>query len=114
MRAFRALGAMALGIDLNPGPSNPIVLEGDFHRLPFADAVFDLVYRITRMYSATRLIYMRLAARCVVCSSRQVTVLAARHKPCMLRCPGALQSRSGLVWSCWVVVLLAPVVPRGR
>jgi ubiquinone/menaquinone biosynthesis C-methylase UbiE len=44
VRAFRALGAMALGIDLNPGPSNPIVLEGDFHRLPFADAVFDLVY----------------------------------------------------------------------
>jgi ubiquinone/menaquinone biosynthesis C-methylase UbiE len=44
VRAFRSLGALAIGVDLNPGPSNAQVLVGDFHRLQFADAVFDLAY----------------------------------------------------------------------
>lgn len=34
----------AYGIDLNPGPNNPYVREGDFHKLPQADRTVDLVY----------------------------------------------------------------------
>ena len=44
VRAFRDLGAFAVGIDLNPGPANPLVLHGDFHDLPFADGSVDVVY----------------------------------------------------------------------
>ena len=44
VRAFKALGAVALGIDLNPGRSNMDVVAGDFHALPFPDASFDYAY----------------------------------------------------------------------
>ena len=44
VRAFTEMGALSLGIDLNPGPSNKYVLIGDFHHLQFASHVFDLVY----------------------------------------------------------------------
>ncbi len=44
VRAFRDAGALAVGIDLNPGPRNPDVLPADFHRLPFRTAAFDAAY----------------------------------------------------------------------
>src|SRR5262249_3720645 len=43
-RTFRALGASAVGIDLNPGRGNPYVCYGDFHALSFADGTVDLVF----------------------------------------------------------------------
>lgn len=44
VRAFRALGCQAFGIDLNPGPDNPDVFTADFHALPFSDATMDVVF----------------------------------------------------------------------
>lgn len=45
VKAFRQLGHTdAIGIDLNPGPNNQYVIEGDFHSIPFDDAAFDGVY----------------------------------------------------------------------
>jgi SAM-dependent methyltransferase len=45
VRAFRDWGhADAVGIDINPGPNNEYVIEGDFHNIPFENAVFDGVY----------------------------------------------------------------------
>jgi SAM-dependent methyltransferase len=43
--AFRELGhTEAVGIDLNPGPDNEYVIEGDFHDIPFGDGQFDGIY----------------------------------------------------------------------
>jgi len=44
VEALHRLGHFAVGIDLNPGPDNPLVLPGDFHRLVFPDASVDAVY----------------------------------------------------------------------
>lgn len=44
VKAFRALGCFAVGIDLNPGPANPLVVVGDFHALQFADRCVDVVF----------------------------------------------------------------------
>lgn len=44
VRAFTSLGALALGVDLNPGDENKYVLPGDFQQLQFADGVFDYVF----------------------------------------------------------------------
>jgi SAM-dependent methyltransferase len=44
VRAMVDLGHFAVGIDLNPGENNPLVLPGDFHHLAFADASVDAVY----------------------------------------------------------------------
>ena len=45
VRAFRVLGhSESVGIDLNPGPNNKYVIEGDFHDIPFEHATFDAVY----------------------------------------------------------------------
>ena len=44
VRAFIDRGAFAVGIDLNPGPSNRWVVVGDFHDLQFADGSIDYVY----------------------------------------------------------------------
>lgn len=33
--AFQELGCFAIGVDLNPGPDNPLVVYGDFHNLSF-------------------------------------------------------------------------------
>jgi SAM-dependent methyltransferase len=44
VRALHELGYFAVGIDLNPGPNNPYVLPGDFHRIVFADDSIDAVY----------------------------------------------------------------------
>jgi SAM-dependent methyltransferase len=44
VRAFRGHGAFAVGIDLNPGRDNRLVLPGDFHELQFADGSVGLVF----------------------------------------------------------------------
>lgn len=44
VRAFISLGALAVGVDINPGPRNPHVLYGDFHALVFGDGSFDFVF----------------------------------------------------------------------
>ncbi len=42
--AFHDVGAFAVGVDLNPGERNTLVLSGDFHDLVFPDACLDAVY----------------------------------------------------------------------
>lgn len=44
VRAFKSLGALAIGIDIEPGPCNPYVLHGDFHDIQFADSSFDFAF----------------------------------------------------------------------
>jgi SAM-dependent methyltransferase len=44
VKAFIDLGCKAIGIDLNPGGSNPLVIKGDFHNLPFDTASKDIVF----------------------------------------------------------------------
>lgn len=44
VRAYRAFGCFAVGIDVNPGKDNKAVIHGDFHHLQFADSSVDLVY----------------------------------------------------------------------
>ncbi len=42
--AFIEIGLFAIGIDLNPGQNNKLVLPGDFHAIQFAAASVDIVY----------------------------------------------------------------------
>lgn len=45
VQAFIELGhSESIGIDLNPGPDNKYVIEGDFHNIPFPDNEFDCIY----------------------------------------------------------------------
>lgn len=44
VKAFLDLGAFAIGVDLNPGPSNQFVVHGDFHHLQYADGSVDVVF----------------------------------------------------------------------
>jgi SAM-dependent methyltransferase len=44
VRALTGLGALAVGIDFNPGVRNPWVQWGDATRIQFANATFDYVY----------------------------------------------------------------------
>ncbi len=44
VRALHRLGIFAIGIDLNPGAENELVLRGDFHALQFPDGSVDAVY----------------------------------------------------------------------
>lgn len=44
VRGFKNLGALGIGIDLEPGEKNPYVLHGDFHDLQFADETFDFAF----------------------------------------------------------------------
>ena len=44
VKALHALGLFAVGIDLNPGERNALVLVGDFHELVFPDGSIDAVY----------------------------------------------------------------------
>jgi SAM-dependent methyltransferase len=44
VRAFKRLGSLALGIDLEPGVKNQEVLPGDFHAIQFPNEVFDVVF----------------------------------------------------------------------
>jgi len=44
VRAFQDLGALAIGIDFNPGERNKHVLYGSASELQFASNVFDIIY----------------------------------------------------------------------
>ena len=44
VKAFQELGCFAVGVDLNPGKDNPLVLKGDFHDLQFAAESADVVF----------------------------------------------------------------------
>jgi SAM-dependent methyltransferase len=44
VRAFKRLGAIAIGIDLNPGVNNKDVLYGDFHEIQFRPKSFEFVF----------------------------------------------------------------------
>jgi SAM-dependent methyltransferase len=44
VKAFRDLGAECIGIDLNPGRANSLVLAADFHFLPFGSATMDVAF----------------------------------------------------------------------
>ena len=44
VKAFHDLGCFAVGLDLNPGPDNPLVLPGDFHNAPFPAASVDVIF----------------------------------------------------------------------
>jgi SAM-dependent methyltransferase len=44
VRAFKSFGALAIGVDVEPGPCNPHVLYGDFHDLKYPDAAFDMAF----------------------------------------------------------------------
>jgi SAM-dependent methyltransferase len=44
VRAFREMGCFAVGIDLNPGENNTLVLYGDFHHIQFANSSLDIVF----------------------------------------------------------------------
>jgi SAM-dependent methyltransferase len=44
VKAFHDLGCFAVGLDLNPGPDNPLVLPGDFHNVPFPTASVDVIF----------------------------------------------------------------------
>lgn len=43
-QSFIDCGAVAIGIDLNPGASNRFVVTGDFHDIQYSDGSFDAVY----------------------------------------------------------------------
>ncbi len=43
-QSFIDSGAVAIGIDLNPGPANRFVVTGDFHDVQYGDRSFDAVY----------------------------------------------------------------------
>jgi len=45
VEALRKMGFKnAIGIDINPGPNNPYVIKGDFHKMEFDDESFDVIY----------------------------------------------------------------------
>ena len=45
VEAWRMLGhPEAIGIDINPGPDNPLVVNGDFRALQYPDASIDCIY----------------------------------------------------------------------
>lgn len=44
VEAFKKLGAVAIGIDVEPGGKNQHVVYGDFHNTGYVNEVFDYVY----------------------------------------------------------------------
>lgn len=44
VRAFKSLGALAIGIDIEPGTGNCHVLHGDFHDILFPENCFDFAF----------------------------------------------------------------------
>lgn len=55
VRAFKTLGALAIGIDVEPGSMNCHVLHGDFHNVQFPDSTFDAAFTnaIDHVYNLT-------------------------------------------------------------
>ena len=79
VRAFKSLGALAIGIDIEPGPKNCHVLHGDFHHLEFPDESFDVAFTnaVDHVYDLRR--FLQEAARvlkrggqfiCEVCQNK--------------------------------------------
>jgi len=58
VRAFKKLGLLSVGIDLEPGDLNNYVLHGDFHDMQFSDEVFDFAFcnAIDHVYDLTKLL----------------------------------------------------------
>lgn len=44
VKAFRDVGGYAIGVDLNPGRNNPLVIAADFHLLPFRTEALDVAF----------------------------------------------------------------------
>ena len=44
VQAFLDRGCFAVGIDLNPGEDNPLVIRGDFHDIPFEADSADVIF----------------------------------------------------------------------
>lgn len=44
VRAFKTLGALAVGIDIEPGPNNYHVLYGDFHQISFPNNCYEFAF----------------------------------------------------------------------
>lgn len=44
VQAFLDVGCSAVGVDLNPGEDNPLVVQGDFHDIQFASSSMDVVF----------------------------------------------------------------------
>ena len=44
VKAFHDAGCFAVGLDLNPGPENKLVLHGDFHEVQFPAGSVDVVF----------------------------------------------------------------------
>lgn len=44
VKAFKQLGSLAIGIDVNPGEKNEHVLFGDFHKIAFPNEVFNFAF----------------------------------------------------------------------
>lgn len=44
VKSFLNCGCFAVGIDLNPGENNLLVLPGDFHQIQFSDNSIDMVF----------------------------------------------------------------------
>lgn len=63
VRAFRALGHFAVGLDIAPGPQNEHVHYGDFHRLPYPDACADAVYSNSLDHALEPDVFIAEAAR---------------------------------------------------
>lgn len=59
VEAFKKLGAVAIGIDINPGVNNLHVLYGDFHEINFPDRCFDYVFTncVDHVYDMEKFLY---------------------------------------------------------
>ncbi len=44
VRAFKTMGSVAIGIDIEPGSKNEHVMYGDFHSIAFPDNSFDFLF----------------------------------------------------------------------
>jgi SAM-dependent methyltransferase len=44
VKAFHDLGCFAVGLDLNPGKENKLVLQGDFHHTQFSSESVDIIF----------------------------------------------------------------------
>lgn len=65
VKAFKKLGALALGVDIEPGEKNIHVLHGDFHNLQFPDESFDFLFTncIDHVYDLKK--FLQEAARVI-------------------------------------------------
>jgi SAM-dependent methyltransferase len=93
VRAFRDLGLVAIGIDLNPGERNPYCMYGDFHHLQYPENSFDLVYSNTLDHVLDLDKFMREAVRVAKPQGRIYFDLGGGFKE-----TGALDPYGALFW----------------